>query len=128
LVNDAGIYPPGPTEGMTEADFDAVFGVNVKAPFFLVGRLAPPMAERGAGAIINVTIRPARCPGERSQPRAHTHRRHRRIRREPRAAGRHRTGKARGYPADIAVVFFATDRSSFVHGAVLPVDGGRTAI
>jgi hypothetical protein len=25
-------------------------------------------------------------------------------------------------------VFLATDRSSFVHGAVLPADGGRTAV
>src|SRR6266567_3216897 len=55
LVNNAGIYPPGPTEGMTETDFDTVFGVNVKAPFFLVGLLAPAMAERGHGVIINVT-------------------------------------------------------------------------
>jgi NAD(P)-dependent dehydrogenase (short-subunit alcohol dehydrogenase family) len=27
-----------------------------------------------------------------------------------------------------AIVFLATDRASFVHGAILPVDGGRTAV
>jgi NAD(P)-dependent dehydrogenase (short-subunit alcohol dehydrogenase family) len=27
-----------------------------------------------------------------------------------------------------AITFLATDRSSFVHGAVLSVDGGRTAV
>ncbi|MFE2994717.1 SDR family NAD(P)-dependent oxidoreductase [Nocardia sp. NPDC059246] len=55
LVNNAGIYPFGPTEQTTEADFDAVYAVNVKAPYFLVAELAPQMAERGHGAIVNVT-------------------------------------------------------------------------
>src|SRR5438445_3389721 len=55
LVNNAGVFPFGPTEEMSEADFDAVFGLNVKVPFFLVAELAPEMAERGHGAIINVT-------------------------------------------------------------------------
>ena len=27
-----------------------------------------------------------------------------------------------------AIVFLATDRASFIHGAILPVDGGRSAI
>lgn len=27
-----------------------------------------------------------------------------------------------------AIVFLATDRASFVQGAILPVDGGRTAV
>jgi NAD(P)-dependent dehydrogenase (short-subunit alcohol dehydrogenase family) len=55
LVNNAGVFPFGPTERMTEADFDAVFGLNVKVPYFLVARLAPGMAERGRGAIVNVS-------------------------------------------------------------------------
>jgi NAD(P)-dependent dehydrogenase (short-subunit alcohol dehydrogenase family) len=55
LVNNAGIFPFGPTASHTEADFDGVYGVNVKVPFFLVAELAPAMAARGKGSIINVT-------------------------------------------------------------------------
>jgi NAD(P)-dependent dehydrogenase (short-subunit alcohol dehydrogenase family) len=55
LVNNAGGGNFGPTADVTEDDFDAQFAVNVKAPFFLVGELAPAMAQRGRGAIINVT-------------------------------------------------------------------------
>ena len=55
LVNNAGVFPFGPTHETTEADFDAVTSTNVKAPYFLVAALAPAMAERGSGAIVNVT-------------------------------------------------------------------------
>jgi NAD(P)-dependent dehydrogenase (short-subunit alcohol dehydrogenase family) len=55
LVNNAGIYLLGPTAALTEADFDATYDINVKALFFLVAALAPPMAERGDGAIVNIT-------------------------------------------------------------------------
>jgi NAD(P)-dependent dehydrogenase (short-subunit alcohol dehydrogenase family) len=55
LVNNAGIFPFGPTDEASEEDFDKVFNVNVKAPFFLVAELAPKMAERGHGVIINVS-------------------------------------------------------------------------
>jgi NAD(P)-dependent dehydrogenase (short-subunit alcohol dehydrogenase family) len=55
LVNNAGVFPFGATHDATEDDFDKVYAVNVKAPFFLVAELAPKMAERGHGAIVNVT-------------------------------------------------------------------------
>ena len=55
LVNSAGIFPFGPTHDTAEDDFDRVFSVNVKTPFFLVAELAPKMAGRGGGAIVNVT-------------------------------------------------------------------------
>jgi NAD(P)-dependent dehydrogenase (short-subunit alcohol dehydrogenase family) len=55
LVNVAGIFPHGPTDSFDEVTVDAVFGLNVKAPWFLVAALAPAMAERGSGAIVNVT-------------------------------------------------------------------------
>lgn len=55
LVNNAGVFPGGATHDITEAAFDDAFGVNVKAPFFLTAALAPPMAQRGEGAIVNVT-------------------------------------------------------------------------
>lgn len=55
LVNNAGLFPFGATHETAEADVDTVFAVNVKAPFFLVAELAPTMATRGHGAIVNVT-------------------------------------------------------------------------
>src|SRR5580658_1578777 len=47
--------PGGPTESVTEAEFDQVFAVNVKVPFFLVAALAPAMAARGQGAIVSTS-------------------------------------------------------------------------
>src|SRR6516162_9367373 len=47
LINNAGIYPSGPTHEMTEEMFERVYSLNVKAPFFLVAELAPLMAKRG---------------------------------------------------------------------------------
>jgi NAD(P)-dependent dehydrogenase (short-subunit alcohol dehydrogenase family) len=161
LVNNAAIYPPGPTDGTTDADFEAVFGLNVKAPFFLVGRLAPEMAGRGHGVIVNVTSMVAefgfvgmslygaskaalvlltKAWAAEYGPRG--------VRVNAVSPGPTRTEGTAGYGDSLAqvaaaapagrpataeeiaeaVVFFATDRSSFVHGAVLPVDGGRTAV
>ena len=54
LVDNAAIFPMGPTPSMAEDDIDAAFAVNVKVPFVLVGELAPAMARRGKGAIVNV--------------------------------------------------------------------------
>ena len=55
LVNNAGVFPFGPTDTIDEATVDEAFALNVKAPFFLVAALAPAMAERGEGAIVNVS-------------------------------------------------------------------------
>ena len=55
LVNNAGIYPFGRTHEMTEEQFDQVFSINVKVPYFLVAELAPLMAKRGKGAIVNLS-------------------------------------------------------------------------
>src|SRR6201989_1562160 len=54
LVNNAGVFPFGPTPGASDEDIDTVYAVNVKAPFILTGELAPAMAARGQGSIINV--------------------------------------------------------------------------
>jgi NAD(P)-dependent dehydrogenase (short-subunit alcohol dehydrogenase family) len=45
------------------------------------------------------------------------------------AIQRHPKGRPAA-PEEIAeaIVFLATDRASFVHGTILPVDGGRTAV
>jgi len=55
LINNAGIYPSGPTLEMTEELFDRVYSINVKAPYFLVAELAPLMSKRGKGAIDNLS-------------------------------------------------------------------------
>jgi NAD(P)-dependent dehydrogenase (short-subunit alcohol dehydrogenase family) len=54
LVNNAAIFPGGPTVDVDEQTFDAVYELNVKVPFFLTAALAPGMAQRGAGAVINI--------------------------------------------------------------------------
>jgi NAD(P)-dependent dehydrogenase (short-subunit alcohol dehydrogenase family) len=54
LVNNAGIFPGATTATVDDAMFDEVYAVNVKAPFFLTAAIAPVMAERGGGAIINL--------------------------------------------------------------------------
>ncbi|MFF4707215.1 SDR family NAD(P)-dependent oxidoreductase [Streptomyces sp. NPDC001288] len=160
LVNAAGIFPFGPTESHGEGDFDAVYAVNVKAPFFLVAELAPAMAERGRGAIVNVGTMVAefgaagmalygsskaavnlltKAWAAEYGPRG--------VRVNAVNPGPTRTeGTAvmgeqldrlaslapAGRPASAeeiasAVIYLAGDGASFVHGAVFPVDGGRTA-
>jgi NAD(P)-dependent dehydrogenase (short-subunit alcohol dehydrogenase family) len=161
LINNAGIFPFGLTHETTEETFDRAYALNVKAPYFLVAELAPLMAKRGKGAIVNVSTMvadygasgmslygsskaamnlltkawaaeygpsgvrvnavspgPTRTEGtdamgeglEKLAAQA--------------PAGRPAT------PEEIAeaIVFLATDRSSFIQGAKLAVDGGRTAI
>jgi NAD(P)-dependent dehydrogenase (short-subunit alcohol dehydrogenase family) len=54
LVNNAGIFPRSTTATTDEATFDEVYAVNVKAPYFLTGAIAPAMADAGGGAIINL--------------------------------------------------------------------------
>ena len=51
LINNAGIFPFGPTHDMTEDLFERVYALNVKVPYFLIAALAPLMAQRGTGAI-----------------------------------------------------------------------------
>jgi NAD(P)-dependent dehydrogenase (short-subunit alcohol dehydrogenase family) len=55
LVNNAGVFPGGPTDQTTEEAFDVTFDVNVKAPFFLTAAIAPRMAAKGGGSIINIS-------------------------------------------------------------------------
>ncbi|MEV1155208.1 SDR family oxidoreductase [Micromonospora chokoriensis] len=55
LVNNAAIGAGGPTAGTEESTVDAVLGTNLKAPFYLVAHLAPAMAARGCGAIVNIS-------------------------------------------------------------------------
>jgi NAD(P)-dependent dehydrogenase (short-subunit alcohol dehydrogenase family) len=49
------MYPFGPTHETTEEMFERVYALNVKAPYFLVAELAPLMAKKGKGAIVNLS-------------------------------------------------------------------------
>jgi NAD(P)-dependent dehydrogenase (short-subunit alcohol dehydrogenase family) len=161
LINNAGIFPFGPTNETTEEEFDKVYSLNVKAPYFLVAELAPLMARRGKGAIVNVSTMVAdygvsgmslygsskaainlltkswAAEYGRSGVRVNA------VSPGPtRTEGTDAMGEGleqlaaqapAGRPATAdeiaeAIVFLATDRSSFIYGAKLAVDGGRTAI
>jgi NAD(P)-dependent dehydrogenase (short-subunit alcohol dehydrogenase family) len=161
LINNAGIFPFGPTHEMTEEVFDSVYSLNVKAPYFLVAELAPLMAKRGKGAIVNVSTMVAdygvagmslygsskaainlltKAWAAEYGPSG--------VRVNAVSPGPTRTEGTEamgegleqlaaqapaGRPATAdeiaeAIVFLATERASFIQGAKLAVDGGRTAV
>lgn len=161
LINNAGAFPFKPTAEVTEEEFDAAYALNVKAKFFLVAELAPAMAERGKGAIVNVSTQVAsygvsgmslygstkaavnlltKAWAAEYGPQG--------VRVNAVGVGPTRTeGTApmgenldalaaqapAGRPAApeeiaAAIVYLASDAASFVHGVVLPVDGGRIAV
>lgn len=55
LVNNAGGGDFKPSAEVTGADFDAIYNLNARAPFFLTASIAPVMAASGAGAIVNLS-------------------------------------------------------------------------
>ncbi|WP_326568740.1 SDR family NAD(P)-dependent oxidoreductase [Amycolatopsis rhabdoformis] len=55
LVNNAALLSaPKPTGELSDEEIDALLAVNIKAPMLLTGLLAPGMAARGSGAIVNL--------------------------------------------------------------------------
>jgi NAD(P)-dependent dehydrogenase (short-subunit alcohol dehydrogenase family) len=161
LVNNAGIFPTGSTSDTAEADFDRVYETNVKVPFFLTAELAPEMAARGRGAIVNVSTMVAKrgmagmalygsskaavelmtkAWAAEFGPSG--------VRVNAVSPGPTRTEGTAAFgdgldelaaagpagrvaaPEEIAaaIAFLVTEGSSFVQGAVLPVDGGRLAV
>ena len=65
LVNNAGgSMNVGPIEGTTPQQFDRVFALNVRAPFFIIKRALPLL--RAGGRIINISSADSRIalPGE----------------------------------------------------------------
>ncbi|MFJ1927333.1 MULTISPECIES: SDR family NAD(P)-dependent oxidoreductase [unclassified Streptomyces] len=159
LVNNAGIYPRNTTPTVDEETFDQVYGVNVKAPFFLTAAVAPAMVEAGGGVIVNLGSWIARLgiPGalySSTKGAVETLTRAWAAEFGPQgvrvnaispgvvqtpAPGETHPGEimmkgtpagGMGVPGDIAnaAVYLASDESSFVHGTVLDVDGGRTTV
>jgi NAD(P)-dependent dehydrogenase (short-subunit alcohol dehydrogenase family) len=54
LVNNAGFSWFGPTPDLDPATFDQMFAANVRSAYYLVAAIAPGMAKRGSGSIINL--------------------------------------------------------------------------
>lgn len=54
LVNNAGVYPATATEDLADDELDAMLAINIRAPHVLVGAVAPAMAQRGSGFIVNI--------------------------------------------------------------------------
>ena len=56
LVNCAGIYPNTPFLDLSAAEWDAVLGVNLRAPFLVTQAVARAMiADRTGGSIVNIS-------------------------------------------------------------------------
>ncbi len=55
LINNAGGTLPGPALRCTDDELDKAFHFNVTTAFHMSRALAPSMAERGHGAIVNIT-------------------------------------------------------------------------
>ncbi len=69
LVSNAGISSNATIETLSVKEFDSLFAVNVRAPYFLVQQLLPIMSE--GGSIVFVSPRSARAPrsaGSRPMP------------------------------------------------------------
>jgi NAD(P)-dependent dehydrogenase (short-subunit alcohol dehydrogenase family) len=161
LVNNAAIFPFGPTAETAADEIDLVAAVNVRAPFLLVGELAPGMVARGSGAIVNISTMVASfgMPGmalygsskasvelltkawaAEFGPSG--------VRVNAVSPGPTRTEGTAGMgdgldqlaattPAGLpgaandiadAIVFLVSDAAKHIHGAILPVDGGRSAV
>ena len=54
LVNSAAIFQPGDLADTTEENWDAHFGINLKAPFFLCQAFARQLGPEAEGCIVNV--------------------------------------------------------------------------
>ena len=54
LVNNAGVYNVVPTNALPDDQLDAMLATNIRAPHVLVAELAPAMAERGSGSVVNI--------------------------------------------------------------------------
>ena len=68
LVNNAGVDAAGPAIDYTEADYDFVLDVNLKAYFFYAQAAAKVMIANGGGVIVNNSSIAGRSPSRTSPP------------------------------------------------------------
>lgn len=54
LINNAGLQKRAPFAEFEPTDWDAVVATNLSSAFYVTNALAGPMAERGAGKIVNL--------------------------------------------------------------------------
>ena len=54
LVNNAGVAQSTPFEQVTPQEFDAIMGINVRAPYFLTQKCLPYLKKSSAASIINI--------------------------------------------------------------------------
>jgi NAD(P)-dependent dehydrogenase (short-subunit alcohol dehydrogenase family) len=54
LINNAGRAWSGPTAALDVATYDAMFASNVRSAYLLTAAIAPAMAARGTGSIVNI--------------------------------------------------------------------------
>jgi NAD(P)-dependent dehydrogenase (short-subunit alcohol dehydrogenase family) len=66
LINNAGVYRFGATAETDDAFFDEHVNTNMRAPYILVQKLVPGMAERGRGAVVNISTLAASTPARQA--------------------------------------------------------------
>ena len=157
VVNNASLFERGPFTEVTEATFDEVIAVNLKAPFFLAQQAAPLMKRSGGGCIINIVDLSAFQPWPSYAPHsvskaglAHLTKILARalapdVRVNAIAPGTvlppddydgtggdgtsdRRVVKPSGTPEHVARAMMYLIESDFVTGQILVVDGGRTLL
>src|SRR6202022_1830126 len=64
LINNAGVYRFAATADTDDAVFDE--HLNLRAPYILVQKLVPGMAERGHGAVVNISTVAASTPAQQA--------------------------------------------------------------
>lgn len=155
LINNAAVFYKTPLGSVTEKDWDTVFNINLKAPFFLAQEASRRMQEQGGGKIINIGDAGAETPFPAYLPYSLTKAGITAMTRglakalapqiqvnginpgpvmmpedvtekERQYALEQTLLKREGAPGDIArTVRFLLEGSDFITGAVVPVDGGR---